>query len=62
MLGLVYTRDDEGNTSSTWTQSLPEPDYKNKYYTGKAVVSHVYSLKGSTVTGNDSTGATSLYP
>jgi DNA-directed RNA polymerase subunit A' len=37
MLGLVYTRDDEGNIK--YLTELPEPDYEEKYYTGKSVVS-----------------------
>lgn len=37
MLGLVYTRDDEGNLK--YMTSLPEPDF-DKFYTGKGIVSH----------------------
>jgi DNA-directed RNA polymerase beta' subunit len=37
MMGLVYTRDDEGNLK--YMDTLPEPDF-GEYYTGKAVVSH----------------------
>ena len=54
MLGLVYTRDDEGNIS--YVKSLPEPDYNKKFYTGKSVVS-MFIPEGINCDWNDSTGA-----
>ena len=53
MLGLVYTRDDEGNIS--YVKSLPEPDYNKKFYTGKSVVS-MFIPEGINCDWNDSTG------
>ncbi|MDB2565301.1 hypothetical protein N9X64_00125 [bacterium] len=52
MMGLVYTRDDEGNIK--YMDTLPEPDFK-KYYTGKAVVSH-FIPEGINCDWEDSTG------
>jgi DNA-directed RNA polymerase subunit A' len=52
MLGLVYTRDDEGNVK--YLTELPEPDFK-KYYTGKSVVS-MFIPEGINCDWKDSTG------
>ncbi len=52
MLGLVYTRDDDGNVK--YVTDLPEPDF-GKYYTGKAVVSH-FIPEGINCDWEDSTG------
>ena len=54
MLGLVYTRDDEGNIK--YVTDLPEPDFKKKYYTGKSVVS-MFIPEGINCDWKDSTGA-----
>ena len=54
MLSLVYTRDDAGNL--TYVKSLPEPDYKKVYYTGKSVVS-MFIPEGINCDWEDSTGA-----
>ena len=53
MMGLVYTRDDEGNVK--YMDTLPEPDFKTVYYTGKAVVSHLIP-EGINCDWKDSTG------
>ena len=53
MLGLVYTRDDEGNVK--YLTELPEPDLQNKYYTGKSVVS-MFIPEGINCDWKDSTG------
>ena len=52
MLGLVYTRDDEGNVK--YLTELPEPDF-GKYYTGKSVVS-MFIPEGINCDWEDSTG------
>lgn len=52
MLGLVYTRDDDGNVK--YVTDLPEPDF-DEYYTGKAVVSH-FIPEGINCDWEDSTG------
>ena len=54
MLGLVYTRDDEGNIK--YLTELPEPDFKKIYYTGKSVVS-MFIPEGINCDWEDSTGA-----
>ena len=54
MLGLVYTRDDEGNVK--YLTELPEPDFKKIYYTGKSVVS-MFIPDGINCDWEDSTGA-----
>ena len=54
MLGLVYTRDDEGTVK--YLTDLPEPDFKDKYYTGKSVVS-MFIPEGINCDWEDSTGA-----
>lgn len=54
MLGLVYTRDDEGNIK--YVTELPKPDYNRIYYTGKAVVSH-FIPEGINCVWKDKTGA-----
>ena len=53
MMGLVYTRDDEGNMK--YMDTLPEPDFNKVYYTGKAVVSH-FIPEGINCDWEDSTG------
>jgi DNA-directed RNA polymerase beta' subunit len=53
MLGLVYTRDDEGNIK--YVTELPEPDYEEKYYTGKSVVS-MFIPEGINCDWKDETG------
>ena len=53
MLGLVYTRDDEGNVK--YLTELPEPDFKKIYYTGKTVVS-MFIPEGINCDWEDSTG------